>query len=335
MAAGSGSGPSGDVTVWCTNSFVIGAYFWLFLRIDSSAPHWARVMTGGSTALGLVLTVVVVVDEEPEPRVVVVVDEDEDDEEEDEAAFALRWPPPSPPSAVVLVVVVVEEEEVEEEEEDDDGTTVATLRGRGPWTVSMARISRSRASPAARTWAWVAPWARMRSDITGPPPSDARSSSARSSRQLLQTPSGPARRTATVADSLPVQRTPRCESGNGLSTTGPGAGGIAGPPTVAATAARWAVTPAGTTAKRVFGSPWAMRMGASTAKAATAATALTRAAAGSRRDGDANVMRSLSRHAGGASDSWGTTLRGGQPEWGDRLGQTCAVREPRPAPGPH
>src|SRR5207244_12031738 len=142
------------------------------------------------------------------------------DEEADEAS-ALRCPPPSPPWAVVLV-----------EEEDDDGTAVATLRGRGPWTVSMARISRSRASPAARTWAWVAPWARMRSDITGPPPSDARSSSARSSRQLLQTPSGPARRMATVADSLPVQRTPRCESGNGLSTTGPGAGGIAGPPAV-------------------------------------------------------------------------------------------------------
>src|SRR5437588_3370945 len=93
VACGSGSGPSGDVTVWCTNSFVIGAYFWLFLRIDSSAPHSARVMTGGSATAGFVFTVVVVVlalvEDVVTPLAMVVVDEvdevdDEDDDDEDD-----------------------------------------------------------------------------------------------------------------------------------------------------------------------------------------------------------------------------------------------------------
>src|SRR5205085_9502135 len=92
VAAGSASL---SVTVWCTNNFVIGAYFWLFLRIDSSAPHWARVMTGGSAAFGFALAVVVVVDETPDPRVVLVVDDEDDDVVEDEAASAPRGPLPS------------------------------------------------------------------------------------------------------------------------------------------------------------------------------------------------------------------------------------------------
>src|SRR5882757_8568412 len=77
---------SASVTVWWTNSFVIGAYFWLFLRIDSSAPHSLRVTIGGSATLALALPVDVV---EP-PLAVVVVDDDDD-----EAASALRSSPPS------------------------------------------------------------------------------------------------------------------------------------------------------------------------------------------------------------------------------------------------
>src|SRR5438270_8123067 len=93
VAAGSASL---SVTVWCTNSFVIGAYFWLFLRIDSSAPHWARVMTGGSAAFGFALPVVVVVDDDPEPFVVVVVVDDlVVVVVDDEAALAPRPPLPS------------------------------------------------------------------------------------------------------------------------------------------------------------------------------------------------------------------------------------------------
>src|SRR5438270_3524334 len=99
VAAGSASL---SVTVWCTNSFVIVAYFWLFLRIDSSAPHWARVMTAGSTAFGFALPVVVLVEDELD-LVVVVVDDDEDDV--DEAALAARFPPP-PPSLPSLPSVV-------------------------------------------------------------------------------------------------------------------------------------------------------------------------------------------------------------------------------------
>src|SRR5882724_1499875 len=103
VALGSGSGPSGDVTVWWTNSFVMGAYFWLFLRIDSSAPHSARVMTGGSATFGFVFTVVVVVlalvvEDVVAPlavAVAVVVVDDEDDEDEDGRASALRSPPPA------------------------------------------------------------------------------------------------------------------------------------------------------------------------------------------------------------------------------------------------
>src|SRR4051812_26571938 len=81
VAAGSASA---SVTVWWTNSFVIGAYFWLFLRIDSSAPHSLRVTIGGSATFALALVVVVVV---VPPLAVVVVDDD--------AASALRSPPPS------------------------------------------------------------------------------------------------------------------------------------------------------------------------------------------------------------------------------------------------
>src|SRR5690242_9335694 len=102
VAAGSASF---SVTVWCTNSFAIGAYFWLFLRIDSSAPHWARVMTGGSAALGFGFEVVVVVDEPPVPRVVVVVDDDVDEV----AASAVRRP--SPPSDWGAVVEVVDDDD--------------------------------------------------------------------------------------------------------------------------------------------------------------------------------------------------------------------------------
>src|SRR6266851_1695397 len=148
VALGSGSGPSGDVTVWWTNSFVMGAYFWLFLRIDSSAPHSARVMTGGSATVGFVFTVVVVV------LALVVDDEDEDDEDEDGRASALRSPPPSGGGVSAAAPA---------------GAPVATRLVRGPCTVSMARISTLRASPAARTWARVAPWARIRSERTGPP----------------------------------------------------------------------------------------------------------------------------------------------------------------------
>src|SRR5438105_7747618 len=88
VAFGSGSGPSGDVTVWWTNSFVMGAYFWLFLRIDSSAPHSALVMTGGSATAGFVFTVVVVVlalvEDVVTPLAMVVVEDEDDDEDEDD-----------------------------------------------------------------------------------------------------------------------------------------------------------------------------------------------------------------------------------------------------------
>ena len=58
--------------------------------------------------------------------------------------------------------------------------------------------------------------------------------------------------------------------------------------------------------------PAAIRIGARTAKAATPATALTRTALRRERERAAgNIRRSLSRHGGGASDSWGTTLRAG------------------------
>src|SRR5439155_18040658 len=184
-----------------------------------------RVMTGGSVALGFGFDVVVVV-EDPEPLVVVVV-EDDDEDDVVEALSALRplpdpplVPPPSPPSDWGAVVDV----------DDAAGVAVATRWRRGPLIVSMAMISTWRASPAARTWAWVAPWARISSDRTGPPaPSDSRSWSARSARHGPQTRSAPARRMSTAAPSLPAQRTPRCDNGNGLSTTGPGAGGTAGP----------------------------------------------------------------------------------------------------------
>src|SRR2546423_12090743 len=95
VAFGSGSGPSGDVPFGWTNSFVMGAYFWLFLRIDSSAPHSARVMTGGSATADFVFTVVVVLDglvvEDVVPPLAVVVVDDEDEE----AASELRSEPPS------------------------------------------------------------------------------------------------------------------------------------------------------------------------------------------------------------------------------------------------
>src|SRR5947209_8173994 len=121
VAAGSASL---SVTVWCTNSLVIGAYFWLFLRIDSSAPHWARVMTGGSAALGLALAVGVVVDD-PGAPVVPVVEDDEDG-----VAEAPRWPLPpeplpSPPSDWGAVVDVVDED-VGSDVDDAAGAAVAT-----------------------------------------------------------------------------------------------------------------------------------------------------------------------------------------------------------------
>src|SRR5205814_9794361 len=115
----------------------MGAYFWLFLRIDSSAPHSLRVTIGGSATAGLAFTVVVVV---PAFRVEDVVD--------DEAASAPRSSPPSGPVEVGV--------SAEEPSAAPAGVPVATRPVRGPWTASMARISTLRASPAARPWAWVA-----------------------------------------------------------------------------------------------------------------------------------------------------------------------------------
>src|SRR5262245_61205985 len=142
VAAGSASL---SVTVWCTNSLVIGAYFWLFLRIDSSAPHWARVMTGGSAALGFTFVVVVVVlDDTTEPLVVVVVDALVVVVVEDEAASEFREPPrspPSPPFSAVVEVVLAEGSEVAVLEDGAlTGSPVATRWRRGPLTVSMAMI---------------------------------------------------------------------------------------------------------------------------------------------------------------------------------------------------
>src|SRR5438067_9230665 len=189
MARSVAAGPASfSVTVRCTNSFVIGAYFWLFLRIDSSAPHWARVMTGGSVALGFGFDVVVVV-EDREPLVVVVV-EDDDEDGVVEALSALRplpdpplVPPPSPPSDWGAVVDV----------DDAAGVAVATRWRRGPLIVSMAMISTWRASPASRTWAWVAPRAKISSDRTRPPVPVSRSWSARMRPHPPQTPSEPHR----------------------------------------------------------------------------------------------------------------------------------------------
>src|SRR5438270_1315956 len=121
VALGSGSGPSGEVTVWWTNSLVIGAYFWLFLRIDSSAPHPARVMIGGS-ATAVFFTVVVVV-------LPLVVDEVVDEE----AAFEPRSSPPSGPLDGGVPAG--------EPSAARAGVPVATRLERGPWTASMARIS--------------------------------------------------------------------------------------------------------------------------------------------------------------------------------------------------
>src|SRR6266550_429216 len=121
VAAGSGSGPSGDVTVWCTNSLVMGAYFWLFLRIDSSAPHSLRVTIGGSAAAGFAFTVVVVV-----PALMVVVVDD----------AAASEPRSSPPSGPLDGGVSAEEPSAA-----PAGVPVATRVTRGPWTASMARIS--------------------------------------------------------------------------------------------------------------------------------------------------------------------------------------------------
>src|SRR5882757_9767212 len=144
---------SASVTVWWTNSFVIGAYFWLFLRIDSSAPHSLRVTIGGSATLALALPVVVVVlplvvDDVVEPPLAVVVVDDDDDE----AASALRSSPPSggglSPDPDVLPAEERSPDEVDEvvAVEDDvpaarTGVPVATRLDRGPWIVSMARIS--------------------------------------------------------------------------------------------------------------------------------------------------------------------------------------------------
>src|SRR2546423_3862645 len=131
VAAGSASL---SVTVWCTNSLVIGAYFWLFLRIDSSAPHWARVMTGGSAAFAFTLPVVVVVDDAPEPFVVVVVDAlVVVVVVEDEAASGPRRPPLSPLSPPFSDVVEVELEDGSElEDAAPAGSAVGPPRPGGP-----------------------------------------------------------------------------------------------------------------------------------------------------------------------------------------------------------
>src|SRR5581483_9093222 len=256
--------------------------------------------------------------------VVVVVDEEVLDELVVDEAVALARRS-SPPAVVVVVaerpavVVVVAERPVvvvvavvvvvvpELPAAAAGRVPVATRRGRGPYWLSMASSSTSRASPTARSWARRAPSARISSDRTGPPSPLSRSWSATSGRHGPQPPPAPARRTSTAADSLPRQRAPRWEIGERLVSTAPAGPGAAGPAAAATRAAPGepgppSGMPAGRAAKRVRGVPWAIRIGASTAPVARAATTAARTAPDAEGRGR-RLMRSLSRHDGGASDS--------------------------------